>query len=193
VFGWWIIQNTKLDTSKFFWSNFMPFLRLSPRLYFLALFALCIGEVCFGAIYLQWMKGIEPCPMCIMQRYALLVTGLIALVGVLHNRGAIVYGVLITLVALAGGGVAARQTWLQLYPPKTSIGCGPGLEYMLETFPLTEVLPKLFRGEGDCSVVDWTLFGLSIANWGLVTFAGIVIVTPWVVWRFRRTKRAKRK
>jgi disulfide bond formation protein DsbB len=69
------------------------------------------------------------------------------------------------------------------------MGCGPGLELMLENFPLTELLPKLFRGEGDCSAVDWTFLGLSIANWGLITFAMIVVVTPWVVWRLRRAKR----
>ncbi|MDR2209793.1 MAG: disulfide bond formation protein B [Azoarcus sp.] len=166
----------------------MPLLRQPVRLYFFALFALCIGEMLFGIVYLQSMKGVAPCPMCIMQRYALLGVGLVALVGALHNRAAILYGVLVTLAALIGGGVAARQSWLQLYPPQT-MGCGPGLEYMLENFPLTELLPKLFRGEGDCSAVDWTFFGLSIANWGLITFAGIVIVTPWVVWRFRRAKR----
>ncbi|MDR2014680.1 MAG: disulfide bond formation protein B [Azoarcus sp.] len=166
----------------------MSLLRLPLRLYFVALFILCVGEVCFGVFYLQSVKGVDPCPMCIMQRYALLGVGLAALVGAFHNRGAIAYGTLITLVALAGGGVAVRQSWLQLYPQQAQ-GCGPGLEYMLESFPLAELLPKLFRGEGDCSVVDWTLFGLSIANWGLITFAGIVIVTPWVVWRFRRAKR----
>jgi disulfide bond formation protein DsbB len=165
----------------------MSLSRLPLRLYFLALFALCVGEVCFGVIYLQMMKGIEPCPMCIMQRYALLGIGFVALVGALHNRRAIVYGALVTLVALVGGGVAVRQSWLQFYPPQT-MGCGPGLEFMLENFPLTELLPKLFRGEGDCSAVDWTLFGLSVANWGFITFAGIVIVTPWVVRRFRRAK-----
>ncbi|MDR2926003.1 MAG: disulfide bond formation protein B [Azoarcus sp.] len=166
----------------------MSFPRLPLRLYFFALFALCAGEVCFGAIYLQGMLGIEPCPMCIMQRYALLGVGIVALAGALHNRAGILYGALVTLVALAGGGVAARQSWLQLYPPNT-MSCGPGLEFMLQSFPLTEVLPKLFRGEGDCSAVDWTLFGLSIANWGLITFVAIAIVTPWVVWLARRTGR----
>ena len=161
---------------------------LPLRLYFLALFALCVGEFCFGVLYLQMVKGVEPCPMCIMQRYALLGIGLVALVGALHNRGAWVYGTLVTLIALAGGGVAARQSWLQLYPPKT-MGCGPGLEYMMENFPLTEVLPRLFRGEGDCSAIDWTFLGLSIANWGLITFAVIVIATPWMVRRFRAKRR----
>lgn len=166
----------------------MSLLRLPLRLYFFALFALCIGEFCFGVLYLQMMKGVEPCPMCIMQRYALLGVGLTALVGALHNRGAWAYGVLVMLIALAGGGIAARQSWLQLYPLQ-SIGCGAGLEYMLENFPLTEVLPKLFRGAGDCSAVEWTFLGLSIANWGLLTFTAIVIVTPLAVWRLRRAKR----
>ena len=169
----------------------MSLLRLPLRLYFFALFALCVGELCFGVLYLQMAKGIDPCPMCVMQRYALLGIGLAALVGALYNRGAWVFGTLVTLVALAGGGVAARQSWLQLYPPQT-MGCGPGLEFMLENFPLTELLPRLFWGKGDCSAVDWTFLGMSIANWGLVTFAAIAIVTPWVIWRSRRAMRLKR-
>ena len=168
----------------------MSLLRLPLRFYFLALFVLCVGEFCFGVFYLQMTKGLEPCPMCIMQRYALLGIGFIALAGALHNRGAWIYGTLVTLAALAGGGVAVRQSWLQLYPPET-MGCGPGLEYMLENFPLAELLPKLFRGEGDCSAVDWTFLGLSIANWGLITFAAIVIVTPLAVWWLRYAGRLK--
>jgi disulfide bond formation protein DsbB len=165
----------------------MPLPKLPLRLYFLALFALGVGEFCFGVFYLQEVKGIDPCPMCIMQRYALLGIGLIALIGALHNRGAWIYGTLVMLTALAGGGVAARQSWLQLYPPQT-MGCGPGLEYMLENFPLTELLPRLFWGKGDCSAIDWTFLNLSIANWGLITFAVIVIVTRLAVWRLRRAK-----
>ena len=166
----------------------MPLPRLPLRFYFFALFAFCIGEFCFGVFYLQMVKGVDPCPMCIMQRYALLGVGLVALIGALHNRGVWVYGGLITLAALAGGGVAARQSWLQLYPPSI-MGCGPGLEFMLENFPLSELLPRLFRGEGDCSTVDWTFLGLSVANWGLITFAAIVIVTPLAVWWHGRAKR----
>ena len=160
----------------------MLFPRLSFRLYFFALFALCVGELCFGVFYLQMAKGLEPCPMCIMQRCALLGVGFVGLVGAIHHRGGRVYGALITLIALVGGGVAVRQSWLQLYPP-SALDCGPGFAYLMETFPLTELLPKLFRGEWDCSAVDWTFLGLSIANWGLVTFVGIVIVTLWMMLR----------
>lgn len=166
-----------------FMMSFLQWLsRLPWRLYFFALFVLCIGELCFGVLYLQMTLGLEPCPMCIMQRCALLLIGLIALTGAIHDRGGRVYGVLVTLAALAGGGVAVRQSWLQWYPPQV-LGCGPDLGYLMESFPLTELLPRLFRGEGDCSAVDWTLFGLSIANWGLVTFVGIVLVTIWMIVR----------
>ena len=77
------------------------------------------------------------------------------------------------LQVLAGLGVAARQSWMQWYPPAVS-ECGPGLEYMLESFPLSSALPMIFRGAGDCSAIDWTLFGLTIANWSFLIFATIL-------------------
>jgi disulfide bond formation protein DsbB len=125
------------------------------------------------------MKGIEPCPMCILQRYAFLAAGLIALVGALHGprrTGLRIYSTLVALTALAGGGVAARQTWLIHNPPAIA-DCGPGLEYMVDEFPLGEALPMIFRGSGDCASVTWTWLGLSIPEWALVAFTGIVIAT----------------
>jgi len=86
------------------------------------------------------------------------------------------------VAALAGGGVAARQSWIQWYPPAVS-ECGPGLEYMLDSFPLTSALPMIFRGAGDCSVVDWTFLGLSIANWSFVSFAAILLALALYVLR----------
>ena len=77
------------------------------------------------------------------------------------------------MAALAGGGVAARQSWIQWFPPAVS-ECGPGLEYMLESFPLASSLPMIFRGAGDCSVVDWTFLHLTIANWSFLVFAAIL-------------------
>ena len=149
--------------------------RLPFRSLALALFVVCYGMLAYG-LYLPHVKGIEPCPMCIMQRYALAVCGLIGLVAGLHNPrrgGQLVYGALLAVAAVVGGGVAARQSWIQWYPPEVS-ECGPGLEYMLDSFPLASSLPMIFRGAGDCSVVDWTFLGLTIANWSFVTFATIL-------------------
>jgi disulfide bond formation protein DsbB len=142
----------------------------------LALFVVCSSLLAFG-LYLQHVKGIEPCPMCIMQRYALLACGLIGLGAGLHNpatKGRYVWSALLAVAALAGAGVAARQSWIQWYPPEVS-ECGPGLEYMLESFPLSSSLPMIFRGAGDCSIVDWTFLGLSIANWSFLAFATILV------------------
>tara|TARA_R110001583_G_scaffold195094_2_gene369078 strand:+ start:7059 stop:7559 length:501 start_codon:yes stop_codon:yes gene_type:complete len=162
----------------------MTLSRLSARQMFLALFALCAGMLGFG-LYLQHVVGLHPCPMCIMQRYALLTVGLIGLIGGLHGPGATgsrIYASLIGLTAIAGGGVAANQSWLQLNPPGIA-ECGPGMEYLMESFPLTEVLPMLFRGAGDCSAIDWTFLGLSLANWSLLSFSAFTIFALWLLFR----------
>jgi len=146
-----------------------------PRLPFAALFLVCSGLLGFG-LYLQYSGGLEPCPMCILQRYAFTAVILIALVGALHGptsrlaRGG--YAILLLVASLAGGGVAAWQSWIQRFPPDIS-DCGPSLEYMLESFPLSSSLPMIFRGAGECTRVDWAFLGLSIANWSLVCFAVI--------------------
>lgn len=152
------------------------FSRLPPRTLGLALFSLCAALLAFG-LYLQHVRGIEPCPMCIMQRYAMAACGLIGLIAGLHNpkgRSLYLYSGLLGVAALAGAGVAARQSWLQWFPPAVS-ECGPGLEYMLESFPLASALPMIFRGAGDCSAIDWTFLGLSIANWSFVVFALVLV------------------
>ncbi|MBC9073284.1 disulfide bond formation protein B [Thauera sp. CAU 1555] len=158
--------------------------RLSARNFFFALFLFCAGLLGFG-LYLQHFEGLEPCPMCIMQRYALALVGAIALLGALHgprNGGARVYAGLILLVSLAGGGVAARQSWIQLYPPEIP-ECGPGLEFMVESFGLADALPMIFRGAGDCTAIDWTFLGLSIANWSLVNFTLIALLALYLMVR----------
>ena len=161
-----------------------PLLRLPPRSLFLALAALCISLLGAG-LYLQHGLGIEPCPMCIMQRYALLLVGLIALVAGVHGverRGVRVYAGLIVLAALCGAGIAARQSWMQLFPPAVP-ECGPGLEFMLDSFPLGQALPMIFRGAGDCARVDWSFLGLSLANWSLLCFAATIVYAGWLLRR----------
>lgn len=158
--------------------------RLPARPLLFALFAMCAGLLGFG-LYLQHVGGLEPCPMCIMQRYALAAVGIVALIGGLHaptGYGVRVYAAVIGLLALTGGGVAVRQSWLQLNPPDIA-ECGPGLEYLMESFPLTQLLPMLFRGAGDCSAIDWTFLGLSIANWSLINFTLILVFAGWLLLR----------
>jgi len=141
-----------------------------------ALLALgCTGLLGFG-MYLQHVVGLEPCPMCIVQRYAMTLIGVVALLGLVWRSvlGSRVLAVLAVLLAAGGAFVAARQTWLQWYPPEVA-SCGRDFYGMIESFPLQRAIPLIFRGSGDCSKVDWTFLGGSIANWSFVAFVGIAL------------------
>lgn len=149
---------------------------LPARTQFFLLFAVCAGLLGFG-LYLQHFAGLQPCPMCIMQRFALTGVGLVALIAAVHGPGRTGqrgYLLLILAIALAGAGVAARQSWIQRFPPAIS-ECGPDLEFMLGSFSLAEALPMIFRGSGECTSIEWSLLGLSIANWSLLCFVAIAV------------------
>jgi disulfide bond formation protein DsbB len=155
---------------------------LRPRWIYAAIFLSCAGLMAFG-LYLQHVEHLEPCPLCILQRYAFVVTGLIALVAAIHGAGRIgtwIYSALVSLSAIGGAAIAARQTWLQHNPPN-ALDCGPDLAYMLESMPLAQVLPKVFKGEGDCAKVVWKFLGLSIPEWALVWFVLFVVAAVFAV------------
>lgn len=163
-------------------------MKTSPRLLFLAIFLSCAGLIGF-ALYLQHSLGLEPCPMCILQRYAFIITGVIALVAALHDPallGRRIYGGLLVLAAATGGGVAIRHVYLEHYPPKI-FDCGADVGFMLESFPLTEALPMIFRGTGDCTKVLWRFLGLSIAEWSLIWFMLLIIAAVAAVVLKRRS------
>ncbi len=148
----------------------------NPRLIFVATFATCAGLVGFGLV-LQHVRGLEPCPMCILQRYAFVAIAVIALIAAIHNPriiGRRIYGGLLALAAIAGGGVAIRHVYLEHNPPQI-FDCGADFGYMLESFPLADLLPMIFKGTGDCTKVLWRFLGLSIAEWALIWFAIFLI------------------
>ena len=122
--------------------------------------------------------------MCIVQRYALvLITVVAAISAALKGRAAHLGGSFaMLLLAGFGGFVAARQSWLQWYPPE-SVSCGRDFYGMIETFPLQRAIPMIFRGGGDCTKVDWTFLGGSIANWSFLCFCGIAAVALALIWR----------
>lgn len=163
--------------------------RTSARLRFAAVALFCFSLIGF-ALILQSVEHAEPCPMCIMQRYAFAIAGLIALVAALHNgtgRSRRVYASLLGITALTGFGIAARQSWLQWFPPKFA-ECGPDLEFMLNSFPLGQALPKIFQGSGDCSQVDWSILGLSIANLSGLAFIALTAVSFSILVQLRRPR-----
>ena len=160
----------------------------APRRAFALICLACVLMLAFG-LYLQHVVGLEPCPMCIVQRYALVLVALFTgLAGVFRNVGLRFTGGLLALVAAVGGAyTAASQSWLQWYPPEV-VSCGRDLYGMIETFPLKRALPMIFRGGGDCSKVDWTLFGLTLANWSFIAFVVLSLLLVTLLLRSRRAR-----
>lgn len=162
----------------------------SHRLVYLLGFIACAALLAFG-YYLEFGQGLEPCPLCIIQRVVFLGLALVCLAATLHGprRVAVrIYSGLLMVLALGGSAVAGRQVWLQHLPADQVPACGPGLEYMLEVYPLAEALQMALKGSGDCAEVDWTFLGLSIAEWSLgwfILFAAVAVVQ--VSSTFRRT------
>jgi disulfide bond formation protein DsbB len=141
-------------------------------------FLLCIGLLSY-ALYAQYGLQLEPCPLCIFQRVAVFAMGAVFLLAALHNpgrRGTLVYAALLAAAGFAGMAVAGRHVWLQNLPPEKVPACGPGLEYMLDAFPLFEVLEVVLSGSGECATIDWSFLGLSMPVWVLISITLLTAV-----------------
>ena len=163
--------------------------QLSLRHIMLGTALACFGLLAFG-YYLQHVVGLEPCPMCIVQRYAMVLIAVLAIITLATGQNGIqkLMTALISMLALGGAFVAARQSWLQWYPPEIAT-CGRDIYGMIEAFPLQKVIPMVFRGSGDCTKVDWTFLGGSIGNWSFLCFCGIAVLGVYLL--LRRTPNAK--
>lgn len=138
--------------------------------------ALVVGVMFASALYLQYVMHQEPCPLCMIQRVFFIAIGVTFFVAALHNpkRGvARVYGGLIALFALGGVLTAGRHIWIQHLPKDQVPACGPGLDYMLQNFPLAEVWQELMHGSGECAEKGWTFLALGIPEWSLVSYVAL--------------------
>jgi disulfide bond formation protein DsbB len=150
----------------------MNFVKYSPRIWFFLGFIGCASLLGVGA-WLQFVKDLEPCPLCISQRLAILATGLIFLLAAIHNRGRKPYAILAGVSALIGASISIRHVWIQHLPADEVPECGPGLEYVFKHFPLTNTIKMMLTGTGECAKVDWTLLGMSIPAWTLLAFLSL--------------------
>jgi protein dithiol:quinone oxidoreductase len=149
---------------------------IGARWIYIAVAAAAIGLVA-AALFMQHVIGLNPCPLCVFQRIAYLLLAAVAALAAWRSPqpAARAFGVAAVLLGLAGAAIAAWHVRLQNAPE--TLSCGPGLGVMLENFPLTQVLPKVFRGSGDCADAGMLILGLSLAGWSLVGFLGLTLVT----------------
>lgn len=154
----------------------LTYFKAAPRRVLALVAVACVAMLAFG-LYLQHGVGLEPCPMCIVQRYALALVAIVAGVTAFFSKKWLIMAGSAKAMLLAdfGAFVAARQSWLQWYPPEEA-SCGRDFYGMIEMFPLQRVIPMIFKGSGDCTKIDWTFLGLSIANWSFLSFLAIGLV-----------------
>jgi disulfide bond formation protein DsbB len=155
----------------------MPSRRTANWLGFLAC-ALALGF----AFYSQYVLELQPCHLCIFQRVTVAAMALVFLLAALHSSGSArgaVYATLIGITGLATLATSGRHVWIQMQPPGSIPSCGADLDFMLELFPLTEVILKVFKAGGECAKVDWSLLGLSMPGW---VFVFALVVTAGGVW-----------
>lgn len=143
-----------------------------------ALLALLALVAMLVALYLQHYQGLDPCPLCVFQRVAVICFGVFALLAALHSPrewGQRVYAGLMALSAAAGIVVAGRHVWLQHLPADQVPSCGPGLDFWIAALPWQQVIQQVFQGSGECAKIDWMLLGLSLPMWTLMLFIGLFL------------------
>ncbi len=163
--------------------------RAPPRALFGLAAAACALLLAFG-YYLQYARGLDPCPLCLVQRgffYAVMTVCVVAAMHGPRRTGTRIYAFVMLLFAAGGAATAGRQVWLQHLPPDKVPQCGPDLFYMLDNFPLSRTLKTLISGTGECAVVDWTFLGLSIAEWSLAWFVAFCLYALWLAIKARNT------
>jgi disulfide bond formation protein DsbB len=134
---------------------------------------ICLGAggiLCIGLL-VEFALGLAPCPLCMMQRIWFALTGIVAWIGLSHNPRWGIYPLVSALCAVVGGGFAIRQLWLQSLPADQVPSCGPDLSYMIDAFPLGDLLVAMTSGTGDCAVIHDVIPLMSIAGWSLLGFS----------------------
>ncbi len=143
--------------------------------------AIVVAVMFAYALYLQYVLRQEPCPLCMIQRLIFIAIGVTFFAAALHNPKRIaarVYSGLIILLTLGGMAVAGRHIWIQHLPKDQVPACGPGLEFMLQNFPMADVWQELMHGSGECAAKGWTFLTLGIPEWSLVSY---LMLGVWAV------------
>jgi len=150
-------------------------------LYFLG-FCFCLIMMAY-ALYAEYQLLLTPCPLCVLQRIAVSITGIIFLVAAIQNPIKFtqnIYTLFLIFFSLSGAGVAGWHIWLQNLPADKVPSCGPGFDYIIGNFPLSDALLLIFSGSGECASIDWSFMTLSMPAWVLVCCLGLSYLSVYI-------------
>ena len=150
--------------------------------YFLG-FLICLALMAY-ALFAQYSLNLEPCPLCIFQRLAVIAMGIIflacSIIQPKSNLAKIISSTLFFISGSFGVSVASRHVWLQNLPSDQVPGCGPGLDFMMSTFPINEVFEMVFNGSGECATIDWSFLSLSMPAWVIICSLFLIAYAIWL-------------
>ena len=120
-----------------------------------------------GSFVSQYIIGLNPCPLCILQRLAVMGTALAA-------------ALLVSVPAVWGLGVALYQIYVQSLPVMEQPSCGAPWTFRLREWPLFDWYEPVIRGSGQCGVVE-TVLGVPLPMWSAAFFSAVLLLL-WGVW-----------
>lgn len=126
------------------------------------------------SFYFQYVDGLAPCALCLMQRLMVALLLLLFICGIfLHTRKLFWMEL---FIASAGLYFALRQVWLQIFMASTAHTCLPGFDVMVQLLPWTEIIYSLFMGTADCALNEWSFLGLGMPAWVAMYFSACIVV-----------------
>ncbi len=157
--------------------NRMTYRNIQHVMLFLTILALVY------AFYAEYVEKLEPCPLCLMQRFCAFALGFLCLVGLslrtLHRARILAWVQII--IACAGIYFASRQLWLQSLPSEQAQMCMPGLNALVRYFSMEAILKAFFWGSHECSEVTGRWLGLSMAAWSAIYFVFLTVTNGLLV------------
>ena len=131
-----------------------------------------------GALAFQYVGGLQPCEMCMWQRWALVATLAVGLLAwVMRSAKPVV--TLTALALLVDGGIAVFHAGVERHWWQGITKCTAPLATGSASEMLSEILSQpLIR----CDAIPWSLFGLSMAGWNAVI---AILVGGYALWRLK--------
>ena len=143
------------------------------------MFFIC-HELLVAAYYFEYYLGLDPCPLCMVSRVIVFMLGLFYLLLAIHNPAKLtlkIYHSVLSLLSLLGVLISGRHIYLQSLPADEVPSCGPGLDYMLDTLPMSDVLKEIMHGSGECAEVSWQFLSLSMPSWMLIFYCIVFVIS----------------
>jgi len=165
-------------------------IKLSARAVFSVIALICIALL-LTAYQLQYgAQRQQPCPLCILQRYAYMSIALVALIGAIHGprrTAGMFYNAIIAVIALVGAGCAL---W-QLSKGDTMQSClADPLGNFVNTLPSANWWPEYFFATGGCADKYPPILGITVAAWSLLWFGLFAAFSLALIAKAMRANRA---